>query len=480
MACSTLQGIITLVMVLVFSSLAPLASALPTLRIMPLGDSITKGNGSKDQKGYRNRLREKLTGRGASVDMIGSLKHPSTGMADNDHEGHSGRVLAQINEYWRLSIAARPNVVLVHAGTNNMDLEEDLEGSPAMLAAIIDGLLANAPDATVLIAPVIWANKPRMQQNTDRFNPKVISIIEERQKDGKHVLEIPIDITAADLWDEKHPNDSGYEKMANAWLKGILEADNRGWLKDPVVRDAKGTPGVGLGIGGGSGGTGEEIEGQIWEEQGTVFEGFRTWEPMGTIRESVENGSREKLILADLNGDGITDHILADSDGTLRAWINRGKPNEWTSIGKINPDWKSVKGNMIRLADVDNDGLADLIVLYQEGAAKVWRNVDNGKKFESLDSKWATGLESRDKVYFEDIDGDGYADYVIVFDGGAVKWARNTHNNGKDSSKKNWETEATIAPGPAGIPTLSTRIRDIDGDKKAGMYRVYFSLEMSD
>ncbi|KAH6949099.1 family 3 carbohydrate esterase, partial [Fusarium avenaceum] len=471
MAWSTLQGVITLVMVLLLSSLTPLVSALPTLRIMPLGDSITKGNGSKDQKGYRNRLREKLTGRGASVDMIGSLKHPSTGMADNDHEGHSGRVLAQINEYWRRSIAARPNVVLVHAGTNNMDLEEDLEGSPAMLAAIIDGLLANAPDATVLVAPVIWANKPRMQQNTDRFNPKVISIIEERQKHGKHVLEVPIDITVADLWDEKHPNDSGYEKMASAWLKGILEADNRGWLKDPVARDAKGTPGVGLGIGGGSGGTGEEIEGQIWEKQGTVFEGFRTWEPMGTIRGSVENGSREKLILADLNGDGITDYILADSDGTLRAWINRGKPNEWTSIGKINPDWKSVKGNMIRLADVDNDGLADLIVLYQEGAAKVWRNVDNGKKFESLDSKWATGLESRDKVYFEDIDGDGYADYVIVFDGGAVKWARNTHNNGKDSSKKNWETEATIAPGPAGIPALSTRIRDIDGDKKAGMYR---------
>ncbi|KAG4277787.1 chitinase [Fusarium proliferatum] len=468
----TLQGTITVLMVLV-ALISPLASALPSLRILPLGDSITKGNGSKDQKGYRNRLREKLIGRGTSVDMVGSLKHPPTGMADNDHEGHSGKVLAQINTYWKLSIAARPNVVLVHAGTNNMDLEVDLEGSPNMLASIIDGLFQNAPDTTVLVAPVIWANNPRMQKNTDRFNPQVISIIEERQKAGKHILEVPIDINAGDLSDEKHPNDSGYEKMADAWLKAILEADKRGWLKAPTKIDAAGLPGVGLGVGGGAGGAQEEIVGKIWKKQGTVFEGFRTWDSVGTIRGSAENSSREKVILADLNGDGIADYVLADKDGKIRAWINGGKPNDWKSIGYINPDWKSVTGDMIRFADVDNDGKADLIALYEDGAAKVWKNVDNGKKFESLDSRWATGLASRDKVRFEDIDGDGYADYVVVYEGGAVKWARNTHNNGKDSSKKNWETETTIAPGPAGIPQDSTSIRDIDGDGKADYLVIY-------
>ncbi|CAG1976172.1 unnamed protein product [Fusarium graminearum] len=463
------RSAITLMMVFV-ALMIPYTSALPSLRIMPLGDSITKGNGSKDQKGYRNRLREKLISRGTSVDMVGSLKHPPTGMADNDHEGHSGKVLAQINTYWKLSIAAQPNVVLVHAGTNNMDLEEDLEGSPQILESIIDGLFQYCPDTTVLVAPVIWANKPRMQQNTDRFNPQVIAMIEKRQNAGKHILEVPIDITADDLWDEKHPNDSGYEKMANAWLKAILEADKRGWLKTPTKIDSAGLPGVGLGIGGGAGGAQEEIVGKIWKKQGTLFKGFRTWESVGSIRGTAANATREKVILADLNGDGITDYILADDDGTMRAWINGGRPNDWKSIGYINPDWKSVKRNMIRLADVDNDGKADLIAIYENGAAKVWKNVDNGKKFESMDSKWATGLESRDKVSFQDIDGDGYADYVIVYSGGAVKWARNTHNNGKDSSKKNWEAEVTIAPGPSGIPEGSTRIQDIDGDGKAGKY----------
>ncbi|CRK12994.1 hypothetical protein BN1723_017321, partial [Verticillium longisporum] len=63
------------------------------------------------------------------------------------------------------------------------------------------------------------------------------------------------------------------------------------------------------------------------------------------------------------------------------------KPNQWTSIGKINPDWSTITGDMVRMADVDNDGRADLIVSYSDGAAKVWKNTDNLK----LDLK-PTGL----------------------------------------------------------------------------------------
>jgi hypothetical protein len=84
------------------------------------------------------------------------------------------------------------------------------------------------------------------------------------------------------------------------------------------------------------------------------------------------------------------------------------------------------------MADVDNDKRANMIVIYLDGAAKVWKNVDNGKSFKLLDSKWAMGLEAGDKIEFKDINGDGYANYVIVYNKGEVKWARNTHNNGKD------------------------------------------------
>jgi hypothetical protein len=87
---------------------------------MPLGDSITKGSGSRDNNGYRNALRNLLTPI-TQVDFIGTLAHGT--MPDNSHEGHSGQFLGPIKEWAAAPIRARPNVVLVHAGTNNMDLE---------------------------------------------------------------------------------------------------------------------------------------------------------------------------------------------------------------------------------------------------------------------------------------------------------------------------------------------------------------------
>ncbi|KAL2201924.1 SGNH hydrolase [Sarocladium strictum] len=222
------------------------AASLPALRIQPLGDSITKGSLSSHGNGYRGYLRDLLTEESDNgVDMIGSLRDGS--MRDNDHEGHSGEYLAEINEFYKLSIKARPNVVLLHAGTNNMDKERDLAKSPELMTSIIGGVHKEAPDAAILVMPVIWANDTRMQNNTDRFNEFLEGFIAEKQDDGLHIMSVPTDITIDDLADTKHPNDQGYEKMAKAWFDAILEANERGWLEEPVPVDADKLPGMGLG-----------------------------------------------------------------------------------------------------------------------------------------------------------------------------------------------------------------------------------------
>jgi hypothetical protein len=64
---------------------------------------------------------------------------------------------------------------------------------------------------------------------------------------------------------------------------------------------------------------------------------YHVWGEVGTNRSPVEKGSRDNLILAGLNNHGIADYILADLDGTVRAWLNGGKPNHWTSLGKSQP-----------------------------------------------------------------------------------------------------------------------------------------------
>ena len=223
------------------------SDSLPDLRIQPLGDSITQGSGSSHGNGYRGYLQARLLlSSNITVDMIGSLR--SGRMIDNDHEGHSGKCLAEIAEYWKLSIASRPNLILLHAGTNNMDLEVDLDRSPDLIASIIDDIHEEVPDATILVAPVIFANERRMNQNSAAFNKDLHEIIVERQRDDRHVLEVPINITRAELADKKHPNDQGYLKMAAAWYLAIHEANDRGWLEEPEQVDPtrpENAPGLG-------------------------------------------------------------------------------------------------------------------------------------------------------------------------------------------------------------------------------------------
>lgn len=222
---------------------------LPDLRIMPLGDSITKGNGSPDTTGYREKLRQQLLtaqqGTNATVDMIGSLTDGD--MRDANHEGHSGKFLADIRESIELSLPAKPNVVLIHAGTNNMDKGKDLDKADGIMESIIDRALDGSPGVTVLVAPVIWADNAPMQVNTDAFNKKLGAIIERKQGDGLRVLSVPIDITGADLSDMKHPNERGYRKMATGWYEAILDAHRRGWIQSPARVDANDLPGMGLG-----------------------------------------------------------------------------------------------------------------------------------------------------------------------------------------------------------------------------------------
>jgi lysophospholipase L1-like esterase len=439
----------------------------PILRIQPLGDSITKGSGSSDDNGYRGPLRDMIVSDITDeVDMVGSLAHGT--MPDSSHEGHSGHMLASIRDYAESSLGASPNVVLLHAGTNNMDLEVDVEAAPRIIQQIIDKVHDRLPDTVVIVAKIIWANDARMQANTDAYNTKIEALVADNQDVGRPVLLADMSniLTTADLNDKKHPNNSGYRKMAMVWLDAIKDGIERGWITEPKTPTE--TQGVGLGVGHGSGAV-YNCEGGNWEKHERFFDGFQTWEERGEIIPAKLNGHRDKVILADLNGDGRADYVLADNDGSVRAWINNGLGLPFTEYGNINPAWESVTGNMIRMADVDNDGLADLIILYSDGAAKVWKNTDGGRTFQALDAKWATGLESREKVHFQDVDGDGYADYVIVYSGGAVKWARNNHNNGQDSSRGNWEAAVTIAPGPQGVPQDRTRLYDLDGDGKTGM-----------
>ena len=89
--------------------------------IMPLGDSITRG---EDLVGYRRELYVDLKSAGFNIDFVGSLQDgSSTGYTfDYDHEGHGGWSDGQIASNVFVFLTNNPaDIVLLHIGTNGID-----------------------------------------------------------------------------------------------------------------------------------------------------------------------------------------------------------------------------------------------------------------------------------------------------------------------------------------------------------------------
>ncbi|KAJ7896442.1 lipolytic enzyme [Mycena olivaceomarginata] len=202
------------------------------IRLLPLGDSITFGVASSDGNGYRNALHNLLSP-GNTVNFIGSLK--SGTMTDNDNEGHSGFTIAQIQTASTNAAAlpARPNLVLLMAGTNDV-FGGSFSTAPSRLSTLIDSIFARCPDAALVVATL--TPLPSGQAAVNTYNQAVTQLVATRKAAGQHILLASMaSVLASDLAaDGIHPNDAGYVKMANAWFPVIQQAAANGWIGKPV------------------------------------------------------------------------------------------------------------------------------------------------------------------------------------------------------------------------------------------------------
>jgi hypothetical protein len=73
----------------------PTPSIKVTVKVMPLGDSITDGITAAGA--YRTKLWKNITNSGLSVDFVGSLSGGPSDLGDKNHEGHSGWRIDEIS-----------------------------------------------------------------------------------------------------------------------------------------------------------------------------------------------------------------------------------------------------------------------------------------------------------------------------------------------------------------------------------------------
>jgi len=191
------------------------------VNIMPLGDSITAG-------WYRYHLWVLLTNGGyGNVNFVGSLTSSDSMTYDQNHEGHWGWADNQIadNIYGWLQLNP-PDIILLHIGTNALDTNPaDVQN----ILNIIDQYETNySTHITVLLARII--NRNPYSSTTTTFNNNVVAMANARISGGDDIIIVNMETGAGinystDMWDDVHPNDVGYQKMAALWystLQGVL------------------------------------------------------------------------------------------------------------------------------------------------------------------------------------------------------------------------------------------------------------------
>ncbi|CAN5474457.1 hypothetical protein BH09PLA1_BH09PLA1_05850 [soil metagenome] len=200
---------------------------LSTTRIMPLGDSITESFAPRDS--YRYSLWNSLRNSGfRDIDFVGG-EHgvlggaPANSNFDQDHEGHPGWTTDQIAaNVQSFAQRARPDIVLLHSGTNDVRKGESLASTINDLGLVIDRLRAVNPNITVLLCKIIPNHDN--PSGVAALNDAIPNLVSQKNRDGSRIVMVDqfsgFDL-GRDTFDGLHPNESGEQKMASRFFAAL-------------------------------------------------------------------------------------------------------------------------------------------------------------------------------------------------------------------------------------------------------------------
>jgi lysophospholipase L1-like esterase len=147
------------------------------------------------------------------------------------NKGENGWVISQIGDQindWKND--QEPDLIFLQIGTNDLEQGATPQVAAQRLMLLIDQIVRAAPDAHLYVASVTRVradNKPNLPPETAvHFNALIPPIVRTYQTLGRHVSFADLyrrsEMKGSDLGpDGEHPNDSGYQKMANFWF-GIV------------------------------------------------------------------------------------------------------------------------------------------------------------------------------------------------------------------------------------------------------------------
>ena len=228
-----------------------------TIRIMPLGDSITAGVAAGGARvtdgGYRGALAQLLARYGYHAVFVGTRNDYSAAIPARAHEGWPGYVLRSYPSnpgpgqlYGALVRKAMrsngPDVVLLMAGTNDLirlqhgNAGYTLTNIVSSMNLVLDEIFYERPNVRVIVAPVV--SSPVIDFCTlahfdgddlcgPTLGPNLKTLVDEYAQRGFRIslasgMERAVPRDARHFPDGIHPSgDSGYTDIAGVWLGAI-------------------------------------------------------------------------------------------------------------------------------------------------------------------------------------------------------------------------------------------------------------------
>ena len=187
--------------------------------IMPLGDSIT--HGWNVPGGYRNQLASVLS----DTDFVGTQNNGPSSLSDKDHEGHLGWRVDEINaniQGW-LSYYS-PDTVLIMLGTNDIHQQYNVSTLPNRMSSLIDNIHSESPNANIYLASIPPLSDGNKNANVNTYNSQLPAIVEAKRQQGINIYFVDVNakLTLSDIDpDGIHPNEIGYNKIADAWISAL-------------------------------------------------------------------------------------------------------------------------------------------------------------------------------------------------------------------------------------------------------------------
>ncbi|MEU3166530.1 cellulose binding domain-containing protein [Streptosporangium sp. NPDC006930] len=221
---TAMAAVVTLGLLLAGTAVPAQAAAT---RIMALGDSITGSPGC-----WRALLWNRLVNAGhTGIDFVGTLPPQGCGVAhDGDNEGHGGALVTNVADQNQLPgwlSATRPDIVMMHFGTNDVWSNRPTATILSAYGKLVDQMRASNPDMKVLVAQIIPMNPGTCGECAQRVTALNAAI--PGWAASKTTARSPVIVvdqwtgftTGYDTYDGVHPNASGDQKIADRWFPAL-------------------------------------------------------------------------------------------------------------------------------------------------------------------------------------------------------------------------------------------------------------------